>query len=56
MSKELEKLTVSLDKELVNWIDEGIASKQFADRSQAIEYALKALKTSGNSHPFDREA
>lgn len=56
MSKELDKFTISLDKDLVNWIDEKIAMKQFSDRSQAIEYALKALKTSGAVHPFDREA
>jgi metal-responsive CopG/Arc/MetJ family transcriptional regulator len=55
MSKELEHLTVSIDRELVRWIDECIAQKQFSDRSQAIEYALKALKVSGNTHPFDRE-
>ncbi len=56
MSKERERLTISLDKDLVSWIDESISLRQFEDRSQAIEYALKALKVSGATRPFDREA
>jgi Arc/MetJ-type ribon-helix-helix transcriptional regulator len=48
-------MTVSIDQELVMWIDEKIAMKQFADRGQAIEYALKALRFSVNEHPLDRE-
>ncbi len=48
-------MTISIDQELVIWIDEKIAMKQFADRGQAIEYALKALKVSENEHPLDRE-
>ena len=55
MSGEREHLTVSIDRELVKWMDENIAMKQFSDRSQAVEYALKAMKASGNTHPFDRE-
>jgi metal-responsive CopG/Arc/MetJ family transcriptional regulator len=55
MSKEQEHLTISIDRELVKWIDESIAQKQFSDRSQAIEYAFKALKVSGDTHPLDRE-
>lgn len=55
MSREQEHLTVSLDRELVRWIDEKIAMRQFSDRDQAIEYALKTLKVSENVHPLDRE-
>jgi Arc/MetJ-type ribon-helix-helix transcriptional regulator len=55
MSKEFDKRTISLDKDLVNWIDGKIALKQFSDRSEAIEYAVKALKTSGAVRSFDRE-
>ena len=55
MSKELDRLIISLDKELIDWIDEKIALKQFSDRSQVIEYALKALKSSDTIHPFDKE-
>ncbi|MDM7911861.1 MAG: ribbon-helix-helix protein, CopG family [Methanotrichaceae archaeon] len=55
MVREQEKLTVSIDRELVKWVDEKIAMRQFSDRGQAIEYALKALKVSENVHPLDRE-
>lgn len=55
MSSEMERLKISLDRETVKWIDERIALKQFADRSEAIEYALKALRLSEGVHPFDRE-
>ncbi len=48
-------MKISLDREIVKWIDERIALKQFADRSEAIEYALKALRSSADVHPFDRE-
>lgn len=48
-------MNVSIDRELVRWIDEKIAMKQFSDRGQAIEYALKALQVSENVHPLDRE-
>jgi Arc/MetJ-type ribon-helix-helix transcriptional regulator len=56
MSTEIERLKISLDRETIKWIDERIALKQFADRSEAIDYALKALRSSEGVHPFDREA
>jgi metal-responsive CopG/Arc/MetJ family transcriptional regulator len=56
MSKESDKLIISMDRDLVKWIDEKIALKQSSDRSQAIEYAVKALKTSGTVRQFDKEA
>ncbi len=55
MSSEMERLKISLDRETVKWIDERIALKQFADRSEAIEYALKAMRSSEGVRPFDRE-
>ena len=56
MSSEIERLKISLDRETVKWLDERIALKQFANRSEAIEYALKELRSSEGVHPFDREA
>lgn len=56
MSIEIERLRISLDREMVKWIDERVALKQFADRSEAIEYALKALRSSEGMHPFERAA
>ncbi len=55
MSRDQENLTVSIDRDLVRWIDDKIAMKQFSDRGHAIEYALKSLKVSENAHPLDRE-
>jgi Arc/MetJ-type ribon-helix-helix transcriptional regulator len=37
------KLTVSLQPELVKWMDEQIKKGHFADRSHAVQYSL--LKT-----------
>ncbi|OPY53071.1 MAG: hypothetical protein A4E48_00919 [Methanosaeta sp. PtaU1.Bin060] len=53
MFTEVERLKISLDRETVKWIDERVALKQFADRSEAIEYALKTLRSSDGVHPFD---
>ena len=39
------KLTTTLDKELMAWIDENIESKRFATKAHAIEYALAMLKS-----------
>lgn len=38
------KLTTTLDKELMAWIDENIDAKRFATKAHAIEYALAKLK------------
>lgn len=35
-----ERITVTLDKELLAWIDENIALKVFANRSHAVEFLI----------------
>ena len=39
-----EKFSISMDDNLVKWIDNGIKKKKFANRSHALEYAVTALK------------
>ncbi|MDD5332022.1 MAG: ribbon-helix-helix domain-containing protein [Candidatus Nanoarchaeia archaeon] len=36
-----ERITVTLDKELLNWLDENIEKKIFANRSHGIEFLIK---------------
>jgi Arc/MetJ-type ribon-helix-helix transcriptional regulator len=43
MGKKI-KTSVALDEELLEWIDKLIASKRFANRTHAIEYALQRLR------------
>jgi Arc/MetJ-type ribon-helix-helix transcriptional regulator len=38
------KLSVTIDSELVNWVEERIKEKRFANISHALEYALFKLK------------
>jgi Arc/MetJ-type ribon-helix-helix transcriptional regulator len=38
------KISVSLDQDLIDWIDEEIKTKRFASRSHAIQRALTLLK------------
>jgi Arc/MetJ-type ribon-helix-helix transcriptional regulator len=38
------KLTISIQPELVRWIDEQIAKGYFADRSHAMQYAIMKVK------------
>ena len=38
------KLTVSIQPELVHWIDEQIKRGYFSDRSHAVQYALMRVK------------
>lgn len=38
------KTSISLDEELLKWIDQQIKTKRFANRTHAIEYALQKLK------------
>lgn len=39
-----EKMSVSIDENLIKWIDSQIKTKRFASRSHGIEYALNQLK------------
>ena len=38
------KLTVSIQPELIRWIDEQVKKGYFADRSHAVQYALLKVK------------
>jgi hypothetical protein len=38
------KTSVAIDSELVKWIDKLIDSKRFANRSHAVEFALKRMQ------------
>lgn len=35
-----ERITVTLDKELLDWIDEKVKQKIFANRSHALEFLI----------------
>lgn len=39
-----EKFSVSIDENLLKWLDGEIKTKRFASRSHGIEYALTQLK------------
>jgi len=43
MGKKI-KTSIALDEDLLNWIDDQIKIKRFANRTHAIEYALFELK------------
>ena len=36
-----ERITVTIDKELLNWLDKRIADKTFANRSHGFEFLIK---------------
>jgi Arc/MetJ-type ribon-helix-helix transcriptional regulator len=36
--------SITIDKELLDWIDKEIKKKRFASRSHAFEYAIMRLK------------
>lgn len=38
------KTSVTLDEDLLKWVDEMVCAKRFASRTHAIEYALQRLK------------
>jgi len=39
-----KRLTISIDKDLVKWVEENIKAKRFATKTHAIEYALSYLR------------
>ena len=38
------KVTATIDKELVEWLDGEVDKRRFRNRSHAIEYAIAKLK------------
>ena len=38
------KTSVTIDEDLLDWIDKEMAQKRFASRSHAFEYAIMRLK------------
>ncbi|MFH1316518.1 MAG: ribbon-helix-helix domain-containing protein [Candidatus Woesearchaeota archaeon] len=36
-----ERITVTLDKELLNWLDKRISEKVFANRSHGFEFLIR---------------
>lgn len=38
------RVTITVDKELIEWIDKEVDSRRFRNRSHAIEYAIAKLK------------
>ena len=45
MKKKL-KTSVSLERDLLEWVDKMVEAKRFASRTHAIEYALQRLRES----------
>lgn len=39
-----EKVSVSIDENLLKWLDSQIKTKRFASRSHGIEYAVTRIK------------
>jgi Arc/MetJ-type ribon-helix-helix transcriptional regulator len=37
------KTSIALDEDLLKWVDEMVKAKRFANRTHAIEFALKKL-------------
>jgi len=35
-----ERITITIDKELLEWLDKRVADKTFANRSHGIEYLI----------------
>ena len=39
-----KQVTINIDEDLLDWVEDKIKEKQFATRSHGIEYALTRLK------------
>jgi Arc/MetJ-type ribon-helix-helix transcriptional regulator len=44
MSLSKVKLSITLDSDLVKWLDQKIKTKKFANRSHGLEFAVSQLK------------
>jgi len=38
-----QRMSISLDREIVAWLDRGIKEKRFANRSHAIEFCIQQV-------------
>lgn len=43
-----ERITVTIDKELLDWIDKKVKDKTFANRSHGLEYLIKRKMMEGD--------
>ncbi len=43
-----DRITITIDKELLSWVDKKIKEKVFANRSHAIEFLINQEKTKSN--------
>lgn len=41
------KIPISIDQDLLRWIEAQVKTKRFASRSHAIQYAVNELKNRG---------
>jgi len=39
-----ERITITLDKELLDWLDDNVKNKVFANRSHGFEYLIAKKK------------
>ncbi|MEK6943678.1 MAG: ribbon-helix-helix domain-containing protein [Nanoarchaeota archaeon] len=44
-----ERITITVDKELLRWLDEKVGSKTFANRSHGFEFLVKSKITAESS-------
>jgi len=45
-----ERITITIDKKLLDWIDEKIKEKVFANRSHAMEFLIKQQELKEKKH------
>ena len=44
-----ERITLTIDKKLLDWLDERVKEKIFANRSHGLEFLAKQLKDKGGT-------
>src|SRR5437773_269787 len=44
MPKQKQAISISVDPQLLEWIDQGVKSHKFASRSHAIEYCIERTR------------
>jgi hypothetical protein len=56
MNKQRLDLTLFLDHEIIEWMDNKIALKEFQNRNEVVVHSLKLFMKTGEAHIFDIEA